>query len=67
MSEVGGAAALTADVEDEAAFARALLRLTDPAERARWSARSLQNAERFRVEQMIGQYLALYRSLGAPV
>lgn len=67
MSEVGGAAALTADVEDEAAFARALLRLTDPAERARWSERSLQNAERFRVEKMIGQYLALYRSLGAPV
>ena len=67
MSEVGGAAALTADVEDEAAFARALLRLTDPVERARWSERSLQNAERFRVEKMIDQYLALYRSLGGPV
>jgi glycosyltransferase involved in cell wall biosynthesis len=65
MSEVGGAAALTADIEDEAAFARALLRLTDPAERARWSEKSLQNAARFSVDKMIAQYLALYRSLGA--
>jgi glycosyltransferase involved in cell wall biosynthesis len=67
MSEVGGLAALTADVEDEAAFARLLLCLTDPAERARWSEKSLHNAERFSVEKMIAQYLALYRSLGAPV
>jgi glycosyltransferase involved in cell wall biosynthesis len=65
MSEVGGEAALIADVEDEAAMARALLRLTDPAERARWSEKSLHNAQRFSVEKMIVQYLALYRSLGA--
>jgi glycosyltransferase involved in cell wall biosynthesis len=44
MSEVGGAAALTADIEDEAAFAGALLRLADPAERARWSEK--KSAER---------------------
>jgi len=67
MSEVGGEAALTADVDDEAAFARALLRLTDPSERARWSEKSLRNAERFQATEMIARYLALYRSLGARV
>jgi glycosyltransferase involved in cell wall biosynthesis len=67
MSEVGGAAALTADVEDEPAFAQALLRLTDPGERARWSEKSLRNAERFQATEMIARYLALYRSLGARV
>ncbi len=67
MSEVGGEAALTADLEDEAAMARALLRLTDPAERARWSEKGLRNVQRFPVEKMISQYLALYRSLGAAV
>ncbi|MBA3652292.1 MAG: glycosyltransferase family 4 protein [Chthoniobacterales bacterium] len=64
MSEVGGDAALTHDVEDEAAFARSILRLTDPGERARWSERSLQNVERFRAEDMIAKYIALYRELG---
>lgn len=67
MSEVGGEAALTADVDDEAAFARALLRLTDPGERARWSEKSLRNAERFHATEMIARYLELYRTLGAPV
>jgi glycosyltransferase involved in cell wall biosynthesis len=67
MSEVGGEAALTAEVDDEPAMARALLRLTDPAERARWSEKSLSNAERFRAEEMIAHYIELYRSLGARV
>ncbi len=67
MSEVGGAAALIAEVEDEPAMARALLRLTDPAERAAWSEKSLRNAERFRSEDMIARYLDLYRSLGVRV
>jgi glycosyltransferase involved in cell wall biosynthesis len=67
MSEVGGDAALTADVDDEAAMARALLRLTDPNERARWSEKSLRNAERFQATEMIARYVALYRSLGAKV
>ncbi len=64
MSEVGGEAALTHDVDDEAAFAHSILRLTDPGERARWSERSLQNVERFRAEDMIAKYIALYRELG---
>ncbi len=67
MSEVGGDAALTAGVEDEPAMARALLELTDPTERARWSEKSLHNAERFRAEEMIAHYIKLYRSLGATV
>ena len=64
MSEVGGEAALTAKVEDEAAMARAILRLTDPAERARWSEKSVRNAERFKTEEMIARYIELYRTLG---
>lgn len=67
MSEVGGEAALTGPVEDEAAMAQALLKLLDPAERAHWSEKSLRNAERFRAEVMIARYLELYRSLGAAV
>jgi len=67
MSEVGGEAALTAEVDDEPAFARALLRLTEPAERALWSEKSLRNAQRFQGAEMIARYLQLYRSLGAPV
>ena len=64
MSEVGGEAAITHDVDDEAGFARAILQLTDPAERARWSARSLANVQRFAAEDMTAQYIALYRRLG---
>ncbi len=67
MLEVAGEAALTAEVKDEPAMARALLRLLDPAERARWSEKGLKNVERFRAEEMIGHYIALYRSLGARV
>jgi glycosyltransferase involved in cell wall biosynthesis len=65
MTEVAGAAAIAHPVEDEAAFAADLLRLTDPAERARWSAKALENAKRFSTERMISEYLVLYRSLGA--
>ena len=49
------------------AFAKSILRLTDPAERASWSEKSLRNAERFSAEVMIAKYVELYRSLGAPV
>ncbi len=67
MSEVGGEGALTAEVDDEPAMARALLELTAPAERARWSEKSLRNAERFQAEKMIEHYIDLYRALGARV
>jgi glycosyltransferase involved in cell wall biosynthesis len=64
MTEVGGAAALVHPIEDEAGFAADLLRLANPEERARWSTKALDNAQRFSTERMISQYIALYRSLG---
>jgi glycosyltransferase involved in cell wall biosynthesis len=65
MTEVAGAAALIHSVEDEAGFAADLLRLTNPEERARWSAKALENAQRFSTARMISEYAELYRSLGA--
>jgi len=67
MSEVAGEAGLTSEVGDEAAMAVSVLSLTDPTERARWSEKSLQNVRRFDAEEMVAQYIALYRALGAPV
>lgn len=64
MSEVGGDAALQHEVDDEAGFAASILQLTNPAERERWSARSLENVQRFAAEDMIAKYVELYRSLG---
>lgn len=66
MSEVAGEAGLLHPVDDEEGFAADLLRLTDPAERARWSAKALENAKRFSTARMISEYSNLYRSL-APV
>ena len=66
MIEVAGSAGLTHPIDDEAGFARDILRLTDPAERERWSAKALENAKRFSTARMISEYRDLYRSL-APV
>jgi glycosyltransferase involved in cell wall biosynthesis len=65
MTEIAGNAALTYAVDDETGFAAGLLRLTDPEERARWSAKALENAKRFSTGRMISEYIDLYRSLGA--
>jgi glycosyltransferase involved in cell wall biosynthesis len=65
MKEVAGEAALTRPAEDEAGFAADLLRLTDPIERARWSAKASENARRFSTSRMISEYVELYRSLDA--
>jgi glycosyltransferase involved in cell wall biosynthesis len=67
MSEVAGDAGLLHPAEDEEGFAADLLRLADPAERARWSARALKNAERFSTARMIDEYNKLYRSLAPAV
>jgi len=67
MSDVAGEGGLTAPLEDEPALASHLLRLLDPAERARWSEKSLRNLDRFRTDVMIKRYVELYRSLGARV
>ncbi|MFL6537857.1 MAG: glycosyltransferase family 4 protein [Chthoniobacterales bacterium] len=63
MREVSGGASLLRSVEDEEGFAADLLRLTDPVERASWSERGLQNAQRYDREQMIARYIELYREL----
>jgi len=63
MSEVAGDAGLLHPVEDEEGFAADLLRLADPVERARWSAKALENAKRFSTARMIDEYSKLYRSL----
>ncbi len=67
MPEAAGEAALFHDAHDEEGFAEDLLRLTDPEERATWSERSLHNAARFSADKMIGQYIDIYRRLGAKI
>jgi glycosyltransferase involved in cell wall biosynthesis len=64
MSEVAGDAGLTFAVEDEAAFAAAILRLTDAAEHGRLKIKALENARRFSASRMVSEYVELYRSLG---
>jgi glycosyltransferase involved in cell wall biosynthesis len=63
LPEVAGQAGLFHHVSDEEGFAMDLLRLTNPAERERWSEKSLRNAARFDTKKMIAQYLEIYRSL----
>ncbi|MDQ2919194.1 MAG: glycosyltransferase, partial [Verrucomicrobiota bacterium] len=63
LPEAAGEAGLIHPVDDEEGFAADILQLTDPAERARWSEKSVRNAERFSAEKMITAYIDLYRSL----
>ena len=63
MAEVAGAGALLRAPADEEGFAHDLRTLADPAERERWRARALENAQRFSSARMISEYVALYRSL----
>jgi glycosyltransferase involved in cell wall biosynthesis len=65
MNEVAGPAGLTHRLDDEAGFAADILRLTNPAEREVWSAKSLENALRFSSARMISEYCAIYRSIAA--
>jgi glycosyltransferase involved in cell wall biosynthesis len=65
LPEAAGDAGLFHDVDDEAGFAADLLTLSDPAQRAIWSEKSLRNAERFSTSRMVSQYIDIYRSLGA--
>lgn len=67
LPEVAGDAGLFHPVEDEAGFAADLIRLTQPAERSRWSDRSLANAKRFSTSRMIDEYVGIYRRLGAAI
>ncbi len=65
LPEAAGDAGLFHGVDDEDGFASDLLRLSDSAQRATWSEKSLRNAERFSSEKMIALYIDIYRSLGA--
>lgn len=67
LPEVAGDAGLIHPVEDEEAFAAEIIRLADPEERARWSAKSLRNAQRFSTERMIAEYISAYHSGGATI
>jgi glycosyltransferase involved in cell wall biosynthesis len=66
MTEVAGPAGLTHGADDEDGFAADILLLADPAQRERWSAKSLENAGRFSSTRMISEYRDLYRTL-API
>lgn len=61
LPEVAGDAALLFEVEDEEGFARGVAQLRDEEERARRSARSLDNARRFSASEMIAHYIDVYR------
>ena len=60
LAEVLADSALVFPVEAEAAMAEALLSLTDPACRAQWVERGLENSKRFTVERMVADYARLY-------
>jgi glycosyltransferase involved in cell wall biosynthesis len=51
--------------DDEEGFAGDLLRLADRNQRAAWSQKSLENAQRFSTTKMISRYIEIYRTLGA--
>jgi glycosyltransferase involved in cell wall biosynthesis len=67
LPEVAGDAGLIHPVGDEEAFAAEIVRLTDPEERARWSEKSLRNAQRFSTERMIAEYISAYHNNGAKI
>jgi glycosyltransferase involved in cell wall biosynthesis len=67
LPEVAGDAGLIHPVAEEARFAAEIIRMTDPQERALWSARSLRNAERFSTDIMIAEYISAYQQTGAKI
>ncbi len=65
VPEVAGEGALVCPLEDEAAFAEALLSLRDPDVRDRVVACGTKNLERFRLETMLDRYCDFYLRLAA--
>ena len=63
MREIAGTGAMLRDPADEEGCAHDLLHLLTPGAREEWSARALQNAQRFTTARMISEYISLYRSL----
>jgi glycosyltransferase involved in cell wall biosynthesis len=64
LPEIAGDAGLFHSLDDEDGFASDLLRLSDSAERIRWSDKSLINVKRFSTLHMIDEYIGIYRRLG---
>lgn len=60
LPEVVGEGGIICPLDDEEAFASAILRLSDPVERDSWVRRGLVNAAEFSTERMIEGYLAIY-------
>lgn len=64
FAEVVGASAISRDAEDWRGFAEDIVRLAkDAGEREAWIAAGLRNARRFEREQMIAQYVDVYRAV----
>jgi glycosyltransferase involved in cell wall biosynthesis len=63
VPEVAGQGAIVCALEDEAAFAAALLSLQDEGTRRDLITRGFENLERFRAETMVDRYRIYYRRL----
>ena len=63
MGEIAGSGAMLREPADEEGFAHDLLQLLKPGAREEWSAKALENAQRFTTARMIADYVTLYRSL----
>jgi glycosyltransferase involved in cell wall biosynthesis len=63
LPEVAGDGGIVCPLDNEDAFASAILRLRESAERELWIRRGLSNATEFTTERMIDGYLAAYDSL----
>ena len=60
LPEVAGHGGLICPIDDEEAFATAILALLDPVVRESWVERGFANAANFSTEQMIDNYLTVY-------
>ena len=63
LPEVAGDGAIVCDVQDEAAFAEAVLRLVDPAVRRCAVEKGLANVRRFTTERMVSEYVEVYAEM----
>jgi glycosyltransferase involved in cell wall biosynthesis len=64
LPEIVGDGGIICPLDDEEAFASAILRLTEPVERESFVLRGLANVQNFTTEQMIDDYLSVYEELG---
>jgi glycosyltransferase involved in cell wall biosynthesis len=60
LPEIVGEGGIVCPLDDESAFAAAILRLTDSVERKHWSHHGLANASKFTTARMIESYIEAY-------